>query len=246
MKTTFLSLVTFLTVSFLSIQAQTVDLVASVDVTPPLSNGQLINYSITAEAGTTPYRGLQIKLNYNPAVLQLNSLTPTNTFQNELFNETSTPGLIRYAGGNLGVDITGSMPVFTVEFEVLDANQTVAIQHNYTGGDATIIANASGQNVLGTANDIILEPLSINDNSLDSIVLYPNPVQDVLYLKVKEETSIKAISIYTLEGKEVKLPQLSFENGLVQIPVTNLSKSLYFLSVTDQNNRRATFKFLVK
>jgi len=245
MKTTFLSLATFLTVSFLSIQAQTVDLVASVDALPPLTNNQEFTYTLNAIVNE-PFNGIQVRLDYNPAAIELISLTPQYAYSNIIINQTGTPGLVRFAAGVTSTNITENMTVFTILFKVVDATETISIAHSHTGIDQTKITNGDGIDVLGTANDIILEPLSINDNSLDSIVLYPNPVQDVLYLKVKEETSIKAISIYTLEGKEVKLPQLSFENGLVQIPVTNLSKSLYFLSVTDQNNKRATFKFLVK
>ena len=70
--TTLLSL--FLAMSSGAFYAQSVDLIASVDQTPPFNNGQTFTYSIMSTGN--PYNSIRIKLEFDSSVIQLNSLTP--------------------------------------------------------------------------------------------------------------------------------------------------------------------------
>ncbi|WP_158635182.1 T9SS type A sorting domain-containing protein [Formosa maritima] len=231
--------------------AQNINLVASVDETPPLSIGQTFNYTIEAVAGTTAYRGVQIYLNYNPAIIQINSLTPNNSVLNvPLANDTSTPGIIRYAAGAFS-DITGTTTVFTVSFEVISVSEGVMITHDlFENGNpnGTGVTNTLGQNILGTANNILLETLAVEYRSFSDIFsIYPNPVKGVLHIKTSIMTELSGISFYTLEGKlvfEDKEVILS-DNGLSLDVSNKLINGLYLMTLTSTLGEQATYKIIV-
>lgn len=73
--------------------------------------------------------------------------------------------------------------------------------------------------------------LSVEEVQIRDIHIYPNPVQDFLYINAPD-VSIQEVSVYTSLGKEVK-------KGYSQeaIDVKELSKGIYFVVITsDQGN----------
>jgi len=78
----------------------------------------------------------------------------------------------------------------------------------------------SVQTTLGTA-----------DFDLKNIVVYPNPVKDML--NVSFDKSITAVSIYTVLGQEVKTASLSATEG--SIDMSNLCSGTYIVKVTADN-----------
>ncbi|MGY0392013.1 T9SS type A sorting domain-containing protein [Bizionia sp. KMM 8389] len=203
-------------------QAQTVDLVASVNITPPLNNGQTFTYSIMSTGG--PYRAIRLNIIYNPSVIQLNSLSEVFPFSFVPVNDISTPGLIRFEAAYFDSDITGNETLLNIEFEVLDNTQTISIAQNYNPTSGTVVVNGNGIDVLSTANDIILETLSRPINIKNtSITIYPNPVTDLLY--IESEKSIKNVTIYTILGGKV------LETKNTTIDVKNLQSGNYFIKI---------------
>jgi len=132
------------------------------------------------------------------------------------------------------------------KFEVLDDTQTITIAHNYDAGDGTVVTNNSAVDILGTANDIIISPLSTNDNEFkNSLSIYPNPASDKLFIKKNQSSyQIKSIRINSIDGKLVK--SVSALNGNNSLDISNLSGALYFMTVTSEDDYKATYKFLVK
>lgn len=247
LKTVFL--IAFIT-SCMSISAQDVDLVANVNVGPPLTIGQTFTYSIDAIAGTTAYRGLQVYLDYNPAIVQLNSLTPDNSVLIvPLANDTSVPGVVRYSAGAFS-DITGTTNIFSAEFEVIGTSESVMIAHDLfsmANPNGTGVSNQAGDNITGSTNDIILATLSVNQSDFsESFSVFPNPVSDVLYIKTSTASEIKTINIHTVDGKLIK--QIKNTNNIgeqIAIPVRNLDHALYFVTIMSIENETATFKILI-
>ncbi|WP_123912683.1 T9SS type A sorting domain-containing protein [Hanstruepera neustonica] len=230
--------------AFLS--AQSVDLVANVDQMPPFTNGQTLNYSITSTG--SPYNALRIKLEYNPSVLQLNSLTPVYAFGFTPVNDISTPGLVKYEAASLSGNITTDEVIFTIEFEVLDSNQAISISHNYDTVDGTVVVNSGGNDILGTANDILLETLSVDQNNLMAFSIYPNPANNYITIKNNSEAVIESIVIYTIEGKMVlntDMTDLQKTDQSISVDVTSLKNALYFMDIFDDNGHKKTYKVLV-
>lgn len=236
--------------SCINLSAQDVDLVANVNVSPPLTVGQTFTYTFDAIAGTTAYRGLQIYLNFNPSVIQINSLTPDNSVLNvPLANDTSVPGVIRYAAGAF-VDITGTTNVFTIEFEVIGTGENVIIAHDLfstANANGTGVSNDAGENITGSTNDIILATLASEENSFsNSFSVFPNPVSNVLYIKTNTASEIENITIHSIDGKRIQ--QIENSNTIgnqIAIPVRHLKGALYFVTIRSVENEVSTFKVLI-
>jgi len=242
-----ISFITIVLFSNITSQAQ-VDLVASVDETPPFTIGQTFNYSIMSTGN--PYNSLRIKLIYDPSIIQLNSLTPVYNFDFTPVNDTNTPGLIKYEAASLSGNITTDEVIFTIEFEVLDNNQTITINHNYDSADGTVVVNSGGNNVLGTANDITLSTLSVESKIFNdsSFTIYPNPVNDNLYIKVNTSTEVDDIKFYTIDGKLVLThSNFDIQNNSILINSTNsLNNGLYLMTLTSISGEKATYKVVIE
>ena len=231
-----------------SIKSQSVDLIATVDVTPPLNNGQTFNYSITSTGN--PYNALRIKLNYDPSIIQLNSLTPVYSFDFIPVNDTTTPGLIKFEAAEFSGNINTDEVIFTIEFEVLDNSQAISIAHNYDVIDGTVVINNSGNDILGTANDILLETLSINALNADNdILVYPNPAKDIVTIQnIDTSLHVKYVTIQTLSGKAVLTKPVNqdlISDNAVNIDVSALPNSLYFLILHTENGKQSINKLLI-
>ncbi len=84
------------------------------------------------------------------------------------------------------------------------------------------------------------EPLSLKDNIINKIKIYPNPVSDILHIS-SENTEIESIFIYSLTGKKV----LEGLNETNYIDVSTLSKGLYFIEISSSPGKSIK-KFIKK
>ena len=71
----------------------------------------------------------------------------------------------------------------------------------------------------------------IDNTTSQKIIIFPNPVSDILY--INGINNAKDIRIFDVTGKTVLIPQSSFLNTN-QIDVSALSKGIYFLKVDNQ------------
>lgn len=85
-------------------------------------------------------------------------------------------------------------------------------------------------------------PLSVADNNLNSIKLYPNPSSDIITLSNTEMLNIKRISIISTLGnviKEVTLTNSSFS-------VSELAQGVYILSIETTDGEKYSKNFIKK
>lgn len=85
-------------------------------------------------------------------------------------------------------------------------------------------------------------PLSVADNNLNSIKLYPNPSSDIITLSNTEMLNIKRISIISTLGnviKEVTLSNSSFS-------VSELAQGVYILSIETTDGEKYSKNFIKK
>lgn len=227
-----------------------VDLIASVnDATPPLSNGQNFTYVLVADASEN-YRGLQVTLNYDPALIQAVSLNPIYSFQVELANNiNNTIGEIQYAAGNLTSDINGTETVFEIVFNVIDNSSNINIMHNFSGALGTAVSNASGQDVIGSTNSIIFETLHVTSEDFkNSVSLYPNPVKNSLNIKTSISFNISEIGFYSLNGKLVFYDEdIKMLDNHLSFDTTNiLQNGVYLMTLTTKSGEKATYKIVIE
>ena len=84
------------------------------------------------------------------------------------------------------------------------------------------------------------DELSISEQEVAQIDVYPNPVSDQLFIS-SENLQIKNIRIYEISGKQV----LNIERNETSIDVSQLTKGVYFIEVTSQEGKSVQ-KFVKK
>jgi len=75
--------------------------------------------------------------------------------------------------------------------------------------------------------------LGINDSKLDSVVLYPNPTQNIVTI-VAPQTIVTSAIVYDIRGRKVS--EVDFRNQTTyQIDLTKLESALYFIDIATDN-----------
>ncbi|GEQ85690.1 hypothetical protein ULMS_11980 [Patiriisocius marinistellae] len=69
--------------------------------------------------------------------------------------------------------------------------------------------------------------LSVNDNALSQISVFPNPASDILNIKVPANVEINSVALYDILGKRASA---TISNG--QINVAGLTSGVYMLNIT--------------
>ena len=114
---------------------------------------------------------------------------------------------------------------------------------SYTGvydleGDWTWEATYNGETVSHTFS--VDDPLSISENELTSLKVYPNPFQDIISLNAN--STIIAAKLIDVLGKTVL--EIQDDSGISVINTKGLSQGLYFLKVTNAYNNEKTLKLI--
>ncbi len=124
---------------------------------------------------------------------------------------------------------------------VIDAS---AVNAN-TAGSYIVTYNAtdaSGNNAVEVTRTVnIVPPLSIDDNQLDFIKLYPNPVSDRFVISGISD-SIDQVQVYSLEGRLVKDIKNYHSEA---IDVSQLEEGVYLVQITKETSVK-TLRFLKK
>lgn len=86
------------------------------------------------------------------------------------------------------------------------------------------------------------------ERTLQLDALYPNPVRDIVQLKIQSSKNAKnRISITDVSGKVVLTRDILLSAGInqIQLPIGNLSSNTYFINIIDmENGQRSTEKFV--
>lgn len=79
--------------------------------------------------------------------------------------------------------------------------------------------------------------LSVEELAQNSLEIYPNPVTDVLSIRIDTHMQAKEVSIYNLMGKEVARYSLDASKEINQISTTSLSTGVYLVQIqTSEGN----------
>jgi len=112
---------------------------------------------------------------------------------------------------------------------VFDMNGAWKWQATYNGATVTHNFNVSGA-------------LSINENTLESTSIFPNPFNDIVY--INSQAKIKKANIVDMLGKTI----LSFVDtstlGIKELNLDLLSKGVYFVILESDENEKKTIKLI--
>ena len=89
----------------------------------------------------------------------------------------------------------------------------------------------------GYCNDVLSDSIFVDitnaTNNFDTetnIVIYPNPANDLLY--IKSNSDIKSIGILDLNGNKIR----EINNSVKHIDISNLNKGIYFIRINTEKN----------
>jgi polyhydroxybutyrate depolymerase len=121
--------------------------------------------------------------------------------------------------------------------------------HSWHGGQSTIIGDDPSTVI--NANDLMWEffsnyslecgMLSVEEkNQMSAVKVYPNPTEDLVFLKFENEPAEFSVKVFSSSGK-----LLQQSKNATQISIGGLSKGVYFL-VIDVGNERMVRKMVRK
>ena len=93
-------------------------------------------------------------------------------------------------------------------------------------------------NELGDQAIYTSSTLAVQEFSRTTIIVYPNPVKDILFISVNENFQDLNFIVYDLYGKEV------IKTSNDTIDMSGLTSGLYYLAVTNQNGNVVVKKFI--
>lgn len=106
---------------------------------------------------------------------------------------------------------------------------------HYTSNENLVINNSTE---IGLTEDRLISDLGKNTSITNiakanhNIVLFPNPVKDILYIKAKNNQKIDVLVLTDLNGKTILKAEIN--NGQVSLP--NIANGMYLASIYSQNN----------
>ncbi len=87
--------------------------------------------------------------------------------------------------------------------------------------------------------------LAVNLFDANGFYMYPNPATTFVNLSLKDTAgSIAAINVYDVLGKSVKAIN-NIQSDAISIDVSLLSKGMYFVAITTENNLKVTKKLII-
>ena len=98
--------------------------------------------------------------------------------------------------------------------------------------DADFEAPVTGLEVIAVASDMELK-------------VYPNPVEDVLYIEVLGNINTdNSINVLDITGKQVDGYELTYSSGKLQINVASLASGAYLVELVDAAGNSKVSKFI--
>ncbi|MBK7130781.1 MAG: T9SS type A sorting domain-containing protein [Crocinitomicaceae bacterium] len=86
--------------------------------------------------------------------------------------------------------------------------------------------------------------LDADENLGENILIYPNPVSDVLRVEVPE--NLINLEVISIDGRVLSVPLLNEAAGIYELDISTLSVGTYILKLTDENSATRSFSFVVK
>jgi hypothetical protein len=138
------------------------------------------------------------------------------------------------------IDLVFDPSVLVDSFGVDTAYTTELNQHGamtFNGSMSLVNQNSIFTYVCGSPGDE--QVLSISEEELLELNIYPNPVSDFLFIEASIQ--IVDVSLYSISGEPVSNAQF---NGVTGIDMSNLKPGVYILSFIDDHGRLSTRKVI--
>ena len=88
--------------------------------------------------------------------------------------------------------------------------------------------------------------LGVNEFENGDFIFYPNPVSDLVTISVKNSGTIAAITVYDILGKLIFIEKPTTAVSIQTLDLSSVSKGIYLLEVTSDNNLKVIKKLIVE
>jgi arabinogalactan endo-1,4-beta-galactosidase len=149
-----------------------------------------------------------------------------------IVHNVANPFLVPSAGTNISSQVALSIPLATVPTASLANGEYYDIQIElWTANWGTRLWTSLSSKLTIVASG----SLGVDDKNLDNeLVLYPNPVSNVLNFKNSNGVEISSLKITNILGETVYTD--AYAEGKTSIDVSNLSAGIYILSVNSRDS----------
>ena len=147
---------------------------------------------------------------------------------------------------NLSIEQINNGSTDACGIEAYELSQTEFTEQDL--GENSISMIVTDQNGNQSVCEVIVtvdQGLSLIDNSLNEIHLFPNPAENMVTINnVYSDTNI---SVYDILGKHYRLNKInSLENNSISINISPLDTGIYFIRVQDINSGQLKILRLIK
>ena len=119
-------------------------------------------------------------------------------------------------------------------------NSSVDVLKSYTDHVKSLYGCDNNGMYGNCTSPIANDQIQINE-TINNILVYPNPTNNVLYIKSNQQ--IESICLYDITGKNIIKKQT--KNNLNQLDISNLRNGIYVLHLVDEN-QKITVKQVIK
>lgn len=126
-----------------------------------------------------------------------------------------------------------------VFFTVPNTENTLKLKVTFKNGHVTENFILDDVLVSGINNS-----LSITDTTVENAIVYPNPANNVVNIKLKN-SNIENVDVYDINQRLIQKKQ-NISSKAYALNVSNLKSGIYFLKITDQNTIGRTYKLIIK
>ncbi len=85
-----------------------------------------------------------------------------------------------------------------------------------------------------TASVVVTETLSVDDEELNSISIYPNPANEIIKIKNSHSVVIESLEVFTIRGQLV----ISATDNFDEINISQLEAAIYFLKIRSATGQK--------
>ena len=201
--------------------------------------GDYVHYRIRFEnLGTANATNIVVKDVIDTTKFDVSSLIPLHASHNYTtrVREDNIVEFI-FEGINLPFDDANNDGYVVFKIKTLE---TLQLGDNFTN-QAEIYFDFNFPVITNMYSTSVQENLSINDFEKSNVVLYPNPVNNQLYIKSK--LSIDSIKIFDINGRLIQNKIMNYSNENLELSVSELRSGIYFIEVYS-NKQKEVLRFI--
>ncbi len=189
------------------------------DYSQAIASENYIEIPVYLDAGVS-VNALDIALKFNEDDFMFNSVVSNTGSINALANFNSNDGVLRLTSSSL-LKYENSKVLFYLRFDfrktassILDIRST---EGYLDGNRAEVILRNGG---------------AVPHDDQATVVLYPNPVKDVLNVKVSSDAHVQ---LYSIDGNEVYYKSEIKSNEIAEISTKNLANGIYLIRISSDD-----------